>query len=132
MAQTVKHLLAVRKTLIQSLGRENPLEKETATHSSILAWKVLWREEPSGLQSIGLQRVGTTEHTRTQSVLPVVREIKTVFIIGSIFSSFGLLKKKNIYLFFKNNFEGVLAQPEVKGKHHLNSFTFFVSGTHKM
>ena len=108
------------------------MEKETATHSSILAWKVLWREEPSGLQSIGLQRVGTTEHTRTQSVLPVVREIKTVFIIGSIFSSFGLLKKKHIYLFFKNNFEGVLAQPEVKGKHHLNSFTFFVSGTHKM
>ena len=76
------------------MGWETPLEKETATHSSILAWKVLWREEPSGLQSIGLQRVGTTEHTHTQSVLPVVREIKTVFIIGSIFSSLGLLKKK--------------------------------------
>ena len=40
---------------LQSLGAEAPLEKETATHSSILAWKVLWREEPSGLQSIGLQ-----------------------------------------------------------------------------
>ena len=72
-----------------------------ATHSSNLAWRIPWTEEPSGLQSIGLQRVGTTEHTRTQSVLPVVREIKTVFIIGSIFSSFGLLKKKHIFVFQK-------------------------------
>ena len=46
MAQTVKHLLAMRKTLVQSLGRENPLEKEMATHSSIPAWKIPWTEEP--------------------------------------------------------------------------------------
>ena len=43
---------------VQSLGREYPLEKEMATHSSIPAWKIPWTEEPDGLQSIGLQRVG--------------------------------------------------------------------------
>ena len=104
-----------------------------ATRSSILAWKVLRTEEPGGLQSTGLQRAGTTEHTCTQSALPIVAGVMMVFITGSIFSSFQLLKKnQSIYLFIKNNFEGVLAQPEVKGNHHLNSFIFFVGGTHKL
>ena len=44
--------------LVQSLGREDPLEKEMATHSSIIAWKIPWTEEPGGRQSMGLQRVG--------------------------------------------------------------------------
>ena len=57
VAQRVKRLPAVRKTRVQSLGREDPLEKETATHSSILAWKIPCLEEPGGLQAIGLQRV---------------------------------------------------------------------------
>ena len=43
---------------VQSLGQEDSLEKDMATHSSILAWKILWTEEPGGLQSMGLQRVG--------------------------------------------------------------------------
>ena len=58
MTQTVKSLSAVWETRIQSLGGEDPLEKEMATHSSILAWRILWIEEPGGLQSMGLQRVG--------------------------------------------------------------------------
>ena len=58
MAQTVKRLPAMQETWIWSLGQENPLEKETATHSSILAWKMSWMEEPGGLQSTGWQRVG--------------------------------------------------------------------------
>ena len=58
MAQTVKRLPAVRETWVRSLGRENSLEKEMATHSSILAWKTPWSEEPDRLQSTGLQRVG--------------------------------------------------------------------------
>ena len=58
LAQTVKHLPAVRKTWVQSLGWEDPLEKEMATHSSTLAWKVPWTEEPGGLQPMGSQRVG--------------------------------------------------------------------------
>ena len=48
----------MQETLVQSLGQEYPLEKETATHSSILAWKIQCMEEPGRLQSIGLQRVG--------------------------------------------------------------------------
>ena len=58
MAQTVKNLPAVQETQVQSLGQEDPLEKEIATHSSILAWRIPWREEPGGLQSMRLQRVG--------------------------------------------------------------------------
>ena len=58
MAQRLKHLPAMRETWVQSLGREDPLEKELATHSSILAWRLPQTEEPDGLQSTGSQRVG--------------------------------------------------------------------------
>ena len=57
MAQSVKSLPAMRETQVRSLGREDPLEKETATHSSILAWRIPRTEEPGGLQSMGSQRV---------------------------------------------------------------------------
>ena len=57
-AQEVKNLPAVQETGVQSLGWEGPLEKQMATHSSILAWKIPWTEEPGGLQSMGSQRVG--------------------------------------------------------------------------
>ena len=55
MAQMVKCLPAMWETRVRFLGREDPLEKEMATHSSILAWRIEWREEPGGLQSMGLQ-----------------------------------------------------------------------------
>ena len=58
VAQLVKSLPATQGTQIQSLGQENPLEKGMATHSSILAWRIPWTEEPGGLQSMVLQRVG--------------------------------------------------------------------------
>ena len=58
MAQTVKCLPTMRETGVQSLGQEDLLEKEMATHTSILAWKIPWTEEPGRLQSMGLQRVG--------------------------------------------------------------------------
>ena len=57
MAQMVKNMPAVQETLVQSLGQEDPLEKEMATHSSIFAWRTSWTEEPGGLQSMGFQRV---------------------------------------------------------------------------
>ena len=57
VAQRLKHLPAMQETWVRSLGREDPLEKEMATHSSILAWRIPWTEEPGGLQSTGLQRV---------------------------------------------------------------------------
>ena len=56
-AQTVKRLPTMRETWAQSLGQEDLLEKEVATHSSILAWKIPWMEKPGGLQSMGSQRV---------------------------------------------------------------------------
>ena len=57
MAQRVKHLPAMQETRVWSLCGEDPLEKEMATHSSILAWKTPWMEKPGSLQSVGLQRV---------------------------------------------------------------------------
>ena len=56
VAQTVKNRLAVQETQVQSLGRDNPLEKGMTTYSSFLAWKMLWTEEPGQLESTGLQR----------------------------------------------------------------------------
>ena len=58
VAQTVKRLPTVQETRVQSLGQEDPLEKEMATHSSIVAWKIPWTEEPGRLQSMWSQRVG--------------------------------------------------------------------------
>jgi len=58
VAQIVKRLPAMRETRVQFLGREDPLEKEIAIHSSTLAWKIPWTEEPDRLQSMGSQRVG--------------------------------------------------------------------------
>ena len=58
VAQRLKNLPTVRGTWVQSLGQEDPLEKEMATRSSILAWRIPWMEEPGGLQSTGSQSVG--------------------------------------------------------------------------
>ena len=57
VAQRVKHQPAIRETQVQSPGWEAPLEKEMATHSNTLAWRIAWMEEPGKLQSMGLQRV---------------------------------------------------------------------------
>ena len=58
MAQRLKRLPGMQETWVQSLGQEDPLEKEVATHSSTLAWRIPWREELGRLQSMGSQRVG--------------------------------------------------------------------------
>ena len=58
VAQLVKNTSTMQETWVRSLGREDPLEKETATHSSTLAWKIPWMKEPCRLQSMGLRRVG--------------------------------------------------------------------------
>ena len=65
VAQMLKRLPAVWETWVQSLGQEGSLEKEMATHSSILAWRIPWMEEPGGLQSTGSQRIG---HNQTTSL----------------------------------------------------------------
>ena len=73
MAQTVKRLPAIQETRVPSLGWEGPLEKEMATHSSTLPWKIPWPEEPGGLQSLGSQRVGhdwvSEQWNKTSSVV---------------------------------------------------------------
>ena len=58
VSQMVRDLPTMRETWVRSLGWEDPLEKEIATHSSTLAWKIPWMEEPGGLQTMGSQRVG--------------------------------------------------------------------------
>ena len=63
----VKNLPAVWETWVRSLGWEDPLERGMATHSSILAWRLPWTEEPGGLQSMGLQRVGHDRVTNTHT-----------------------------------------------------------------
>ena len=72
MAQTVKRLPSMQETRVRSLGREGPLEKEMATHSNTLGWKILWIQEGGRLQSLGSQRVGhdsdfTSLQTEVQS-----------------------------------------------------------------
>ena len=69
MAQTVKRLSTMWETRVQSLGQEDPLEKEMAIHSSTIAWKIPWTEEPGRLQSMGLQRVGYNLATEKQQSL---------------------------------------------------------------
>ena len=65
MAQTVKNLLAMQEMQVRSLSQEGPLEKRMATYSSILAWRIPWKEDPGGLQSIGVTESDMTEHTHT-------------------------------------------------------------------
>ena len=69
MAQTVKNLPAMQKSRVRSLGGEDPPEKEMATHSSILAWRIPWTGEPGGLQSRGSQKVRHDWATNTYSLL---------------------------------------------------------------
>ena len=79
MAQMAKNLPAARETQVWSLGQEDPLEKEMATHSSILAWRIPWIEEPGGLQSMGSQRVGHDWVTNTMWLLSRFLYVKIYF-----------------------------------------------------
>ena len=65
----VKNLPTMQETRVRSLGREDPLEKEMAAHSSILAWRILWTEEPGGLQSVGSQRVRHDSHIQCSQMI---------------------------------------------------------------
>ena len=65
MAQMIRNLPVMQETCVWSLGGEEPLEKEMETHSSFLAWRILWIEKPGGLKSMGLQRAGHDWVTNT-------------------------------------------------------------------
>ena len=77
----------MQETWVLSLGWQDPLEEEMATHSSILAWEILWTEESGRLQSMGSQRVDTTEHTHTQAHVL----IRTIVILNQTQGTFGSL-----------------------------------------
>ena len=84
MAQSVKTQPAMQETRVLSLGQEDPLEKEMATHSSILAWKIPWAEKPGGPQSMGLQESDTTQRLKHQPPPGTVRSLRwtPIHLIG--------------------------------------------------
>ena len=87
VVQMVKDLPAIQETWVWSLGQEDPLEKEMATHSNILAWRIPWTGEPGGLQSTGSQRAGHDLGTKEQEVwklLSCVRLFATPWTIQSM------------------------------------------------
>ena len=103
VAQMVKCLSTMQETRVQSLGWEDPLEKEMAIHSSTTAWKIPWTEEPGRLQSMGSQRVGhdwaTSRHihtTQTDYLLPVYVNLLPITKLKQDFSLRYSLKRKKI------------------------------------
>ena len=81
VAQRLKRLPAMRETQVQSLGWEDPLEKEMATHSSTLAWRIPWREEPGRLPSMGSQRVGQDWATSLTHSFHKYIDLVTAFLL---------------------------------------------------
>ena len=123
VAQTVKRLPTMLETWVRSLGQEDPLQKEMTTHSSTLAWKILWVEEPGGLQCMGLQRVG---HNRVTSLLNsflpskhlVLSSFTKIFIVRSC-SLLTEEKGGKMYYFLLRDLSEVLEdkiKPEISQK----------------
>ena len=75
----VENLPAKQETQVRFLGQEDPPEKEMATHSSILAWRIPWADEPGGLQSMGLQRVGYDLATKQQQQKTIIICLRAFF-----------------------------------------------------
>ena len=90
MAQMIQHLSEVQETWVQFLGWEAPLEKEMTTHSSILAWRILWTEEPGRLQLMGWQESDTT-WCYLSFLLSVLSHIQSMRNVVPLFSSSCLL-----------------------------------------
>ena len=78
VAQRVENLRSTWRAQVLSLGQKYPLEKEMATHSSILAWEIPWTKRPDGLQSMGSRRVGHDCATKTLTFIPVIKSKITV------------------------------------------------------
>ena len=91
VAQTVKNLPAMKETWVWSLGWEDPLEKGMTIHSSIIAWRILWTEDPSGLQFMGLQRVRLDWVTKAITFSPTETQI-TLKYADSKFDRYNLIE----------------------------------------
>ena len=158
VAQSVKNLPPVQETWVWSLGPEDPLEKEMATHSSILAWKILWTEERGGIQSMRSQESDiATKQGRSVPCMPLIRQTKQVncvltilsaslFFISSFFFFLGSVLKKereagnesqmilfyslsNQKLPFKNGNYSDLNARSLSGKSNKNHSKIFVQNT---
>ena len=125
MAQTVKNLPAVRETWVRSLGREDPLEKEMATHSSILAWRIPWTEKSGRLQAMDSQRVRHNWVTDTPNANSNEANLKTArtytviehLISKSLYQSLYEGKKNACLLFFTDIFEVLLEARQSNWQH---------------
>ena len=106
VAQMVKNGPAMQETWGQSLGREDPLERGVATHSSIPAWKIPWTEEPGGLQSMGSRRV--RHNWMTKHMLNGMFQASVVF--STLFTLTGMVSSSSFYLFFQTQLRNYLLQ----------------------
>ena len=114
VAQSVKNLSAVQETRVQSLGWEDPLEKEIATHSSILVWKISWTEKPGGLQSMGSQRVRHDWATNT-------------YLLTYTHIHIGLTRKLfRVFHMLQKNPNGLFGQSYYKYTYHIY-FIYYIS-----
>ena len=120
MAQMVKNLPAMRETWVRSLGQEDPLEKEMATHSSILAWRVPWTEEPGWLPTVGSQRV---EHNWVTNTLTFILIWTWIYILASLSNSVPL-SHFSIFPLFAHIFLHLLC--EKADSHHLSLICLIV------
>ena len=100
VAWMIKNLPVMWETRVWSLGGEDPLEKEIATHSSILAWRTPWTEEPGGLQSMGSRRVRHNWATNTQLLYGVFRSHKNILILTLVMVGVIILKTIVWYIYF--------------------------------
>ena len=114
VAHTVKNLSAMKETLIWSLDWEDPLEKGMATYSNTLTWRILWTEEPDGLQCMGSQRVGLNLGTEQQQML-----IFHTWLISFVFSRVNFFKKGEVESF--SEFSLTTYNMSITG----NNFMFF-------
>ena len=98
MAQMIKNLSATQEAQVQSLGWEDPLRKGMAAHSSILAWRILWTEEPGGLQSTGMQRVRLLIF-RGEKNPPTCLSQRVIFLPHSVMSCYHMIPLITIFSF---------------------------------
>ena len=119
MAQMVKHLPTRRETRVQSLGWEDPLEKEMATHSSVLAWRIPWMEEPGGLQSMGSQRVGHDWATNTFRRFLQLLEFRRHCYVGLDKS-----KRTEVYVRRNNNFWKIICMLRQNRPSNISQVTY--------
>ena len=111
VAQMVKNLSVMQKTQVRSLGWEDPLEREMAIHSGILAWRIPWTEEPGGLQPMGLQRVGhkwATNTTITTCYYPIEERFELLFIFFLQYSTKCIQPSRNWCFWHVANISSVL------------------------